>query len=1092
MATLGNPLQGRGFLDIFKGGKDPRVGAGRGDSDGGGTLSTSANNKTSSLGKLGATFIPISIYVAICIIVFTVLRRRCTRVYAPRTIAALRAPELPTKALPSTWFGWVVPFFKVPDTVVLNNGSLDAFFFLRFLKVLRNMCLGGCLILWPVLFPIHATGGGGLSELDLLTIGNLKDPGKLYAHAFMAWVFFGFVLYMIVRECIYYINVRQAYLSSPYYAERISSRTILLQCVPQSYLSERRLRKLYGDSVKRVTIPRTTKALANMVKEREQTAMRLEKAEVELIRKVNAARIKQAKKTAKKEAKEAKRVKATATSETHEVKEDDPQHGQIPHSDSITSQQDLVTVGTNSTSDNSQTIARGGCVVVEVPGAANMEAEEKEADADEAVHVVRTDTGDSKKDDEDDEYTHPYGLDPKLPDVRGSVAAQYIPVQQRPYHRPIGNFLRRVDTIRWTRNRLRELNVQIYKMRKQVRRGEGATLPAAFIEFDTQESAQAAHQVLVHHRPLQMSSRLLGVRPDEVIWKSLRMSWWERIARRFLVLSLVTLAVIFWSIPSAAIGLISQIDFLAKNIIVLSWLLKLPSVVVNFLQGFVPAIALSLWMAAVPIMLRFLGRVAGIPTVTMVELFVQNGYFAFQVVQVFLITTLTSAASAAFTDILENPIKAKDILATNLPMASNFYLSYILIQCLASSGTQLLHVFALIRHYALDKVSSLPRARYRAWRRLRPAQWGGVFPVFANMGVIAMSYACIAPLILVFAAGGMAAMRIVWRYNLLYIYDSDFDSKGLFYPRALLHLIIGLYLAEICLIGLFALHLSFGPLAMMVMFFLFTGLVHLSLGDAIAPLLLNLPQTLVMEPEVQREEREAEEKARELARARAAEEAEAEPGAANSYYDTTQTFGEEQDGRGDGDGEDDYIDTDDEGIDTDDDEEATVTNERALEGAGSIKATLTEWLKHTTKSKMRDEVSRSGIPDAFNKVAQWTGAKRDPEKPPGLVARWLHPEEYEDFVALREAMIEPEDKHRPKIEYPPGPRRHYCDFTPPEVWAPRPVLWIPRDEARVSRQEVAHTRKYTPVSDQAASMDDRGRITVFFDKAPLHEPRLML
>ncbi|KAL3958204.1 hypothetical protein ACCO45_006366 [Purpureocillium lilacinum] len=830
MATLGNLLEGRGFLDIFvrlsptpqisppdhaepvKGGKDPRVGSGRGDSSGGGTLSTSANNKTSSLGKLGATFIPIAIYVAVCVVIFVVLRRRCTRVYAPRTISALRAPELPSKALPSGWLNWVVPFFKVSDTVVLNNGSLDAFFFLRFLKVLRNICVGGCLILWPVLFPIHATGGGGLTELDLLTIGNVKDPGRLYAHAFMAWAFFGFVLYMIVRECIYYINIRQAYLSSPYYAERISSRTILLQCVPESYLNERRLRKLYGDSVKRVTIPRTTKALANMVKEREQTAMRLEKAEVELIRKANAARVKQAKKTAKKEAKEARRASKTmATSETHELKQDDAAQSQLPHSDSVLSQQDLVAVGTNSISDDSQMEARGGCVVVELPGAATMEADEKDAEADEAVHVVRTDTSDTKRDDEEDEYAHPYGLDPKLADVRGSVAAQYIPVQQRPYHRPLGNFLRRVDTIRWTRNRLRELNVQIYKMRKQVRRGEGATLPAAFIEFHTQESAQAAHQVLVHHRPLQMSSRLLGVRPDEVIWKSLRMSWWERIARRFFVLSLVTLAVIFWSIPSAAIGLISQIDFLAKNIIVLSWLLKLPSVVVNFLQGFVPAIALSLWMAAVPIMLRFCGRVAGIPTVTMVELFVQNGYFAFQVVQVFLITTLTSAASAAFTDILENPIKAKDILATNLPMASNFYLSYILIQCLASSGTDLLHVFALIRHYGLDKMSSLPRTRYRAWRRLRPARWGGVFPVFANMGVIAMSYACIAPLILVFAAGGMAAMRLVWRYNLLYVYDSDFDSKGLFYPRALLHLIIGLYLAEICLIGLFALHLAFGP-----------------------------------------------------------------------------------------------------------------------------------------------------------------------------------------------------------------------------------------------------------------------------------------
>lgn len=109
------------------------------------------------------------------------------------------------------------------------------------------------------------------------------------------------------------------------------------------------------------------------------------------------------------------------------------------------------------------------------------------------------------------------------------------------------------------------------------------------------------------------------------------MPWWERIARRFAALSLIT-AVIFWSIPSAFIGLISQIDYLATHLFFLVWIKQLPSVIVNFLQGFVPSIALSLWMAAVPIMLRALGEQAGIPSRTMVELFVQKAYFAFQVV----------------------------------------------------------------------------------------------------------------------------------------------------------------------------------------------------------------------------------------------------------------------------------------------------------------------------------------------------------------------------------------------------------------------------------------------------------------------------
>lgn len=129
---------------------------------------------------------------------------------------------------------------------------------------------------------------------------------------------------------------------------------------------------------------------------------------------------------------------------------------------------------------------------------------------------------------------------------------------------------------------------------------------------------------------------------------------------------------------------------------------------------------------------------AGAPSHTVGELFTQSGYFAFQVVQVFLITTITSAASGALTSILKDPLSAQKLLAENLPKASNFYLSYILIQCLASGGTSLLQIFALIRHTLVAKVTTLPRARHRSWRTLRPARWGGIFPVFTNMGVIGM------------------------------------------------------------------------------------------------------------------------------------------------------------------------------------------------------------------------------------------------------------------------------------------------------------------------------------------------------------------
>lgn len=76
---------------------DSRVGSAR-DGSSGGTLShTTLTDKSdvvpSSLNALGSTFLPIAIYSAVCLIIFVVLRRKCHRVYAARTLSTLRQPE---------------------------------------------------------------------------------------------------------------------------------------------------------------------------------------------------------------------------------------------------------------------------------------------------------------------------------------------------------------------------------------------------------------------------------------------------------------------------------------------------------------------------------------------------------------------------------------------------------------------------------------------------------------------------------------------------------------------------------------------------------------------------------------------------------------------------------------------------------------------------------------------------------------------------------------------------------------------------------------------------------------------------------------
>jgi calcium permeable stress-gated cation channel len=63
-------------------------------------------------------------------------------------------------------------------------------------------------------------------------------------------------------------------------------------------------------------------------------------------------------------------------------------------------------------------------------------------------------------------------------------------------------------------------------------------------------------------------------------------------------------------------------------------------------------------MALLPIILRAMAKWGGDPTASAVELTVQNTYFAFQVIQVFLVATLGSAASSVGAKIAKSPSRS--------------------------------------------------------------------------------------------------------------------------------------------------------------------------------------------------------------------------------------------------------------------------------------------------------------------------------------------------------------------------------------------------------------------------------------------------
>lgn len=193
-----------------------------------------------------------------------------------------------------------------------------------------------------------------------------------------------------------------------------------------------------------------------------------------------------------------------------------------------------------------------------------------------------------------------------------------------------------------------------------------------------------------------------------------------------------------------------------------------------------------------------LAKYQGNHTTIQVELAVQNWYFAFLFIQVFLIVTVSSSIFTIIKEISQTPGQTPNILAENIPKASNFFFSYLLLQAFGTSGGTLLQILGLILAALFKPFQTTPRQKWKTAISLNAMQWGTLFPVITNLAVITISYATIAPLILPWALILFVLFWIVYRYNLIFVLDPVSDSGGLPFPKAINHLFTGLYVMEIC------------------------------------------------------------------------------------------------------------------------------------------------------------------------------------------------------------------------------------------------------------------------------------------------------
>ena len=386
---------------------------------------------------------------------------------------------------------------------------------------------------------------------------------------------------------------------------------------------------------------------------------------------------------------------------------------------------------------------------------------------------------------------------------------RYIPRKKRPTMRvgsiPVLSSLccgKKVDAITHCMQRISQLNTEIETAKENEEHYD--VLNSAFIQFNRQIAAHMAAQCVTASIPLAMTPRYIDVKPNNIIWPNLKIGFYEKRFRHVAMLAATLALIIFWAIPVAFVGFLSNLTYLTDKLTFLRFICNLPEALLGLVTGLLPTVLLAILMALLPIALRLFAKLSGIPTTDAIDRYVQGSYFVFQVVHAFLVVTISSSVASVVTKIIQNPPAAATLLAANIPTASNFFFSYLALQGLNMAASILLQIVTLILFYLLGKLlDNTPRKKWKRYFTLTTLSWGTVFPVFTNFVVITLVYSVIAPLILLIAGLAFILFYIAYTYKMFYVSDFPNDTGGLSFPRAIYQSFTGIYLMEIMLAGLF-------------------------------------------------------------------------------------------------------------------------------------------------------------------------------------------------------------------------------------------------------------------------------------------------
>jgi hypothetical protein len=353
----------------------------------------------------------------------------------------------------------------------------------------------------------------------------------------------------------------------------------------------------------------------------------------------------------------------------------------------------------------------------------------------------------------------------------------------------------------------------------------------AFVVMRTFTASTIAIQSMHSSKPGAMNV-VTAPEPRDILWHNIYVSKGALRTRFYIGELLVLLLIAFYVVPVALVSLLVSESALVSSSPRLAQLDDASAFFSTAIAMVQPLCIVGIQQLLPPLFL-LIGKAEGVICFSEVQMRAFSRYFLFQVVNVFLVTTIAGSIFDTVAIIIENPEAAFEMLGNSLPRMSSFFITFVLIKTFLALGVEMVRTVALVQ--ASLRYILFPNATLRTKRSvllgMRAIDDPGWFPFHKILAqdmlvvVISVVFAVVAPLVLLPCALFCLFSRIIWTHHHMYIYESVFETGGQFWPKIFRRFVFGLIIAQMTITGQFILkearHEAYATIALIFITYVF-------------------------------------------------------------------------------------------------------------------------------------------------------------------------------------------------------------------------------------------------------------------------------